>query len=138
MTTLQQSENLPLTRARAIAEGHLVDLGLWATWCHFKKPVACSAAVWNRYIVPNVGLRALYREYEQGRAVAILLALYAAIGDGIPKARQYLFEVSIRLDDEQVHKIRLKVLYGPGDTGEPVRTILLPDDNYPQSEGECS
>ncbi len=138
MKTPEESENLPLSRARAIAEGRLVDLGLWAKWCGFKKPVACSAAVWNRYVVPNVGLRALYRQFEQGRAIAILLALYAAIGKGIPRARQYLFEVILRMDDEQEHKVRFKVLYGPGDTGQPVRTILLPEENYPQTQGECS
>ena len=56
-------ENAPIifqySRAQAIEDGVLIDLTEWAKELGFKVPVACTAAVWNGYIVPTERTRAL-------------------------------------------------------------------------------
>jgi hypothetical protein len=47
------------TRAQAIEDGVLVDLTDWAKETGFKVPVACTAAVWNGYVVPPQGTESL-------------------------------------------------------------------------------
>ena len=56
-------EDVPVTfsytRAQAIDDGVLVDMTEWAKETGFRIPVACTAMVWNRYIVPPNGPKEL-------------------------------------------------------------------------------
>ncbi len=56
-------ENAPViyryTRQQAIEHGVLVDLTEWARETGFTIPVACTAAVWNQYIVSPDGTKGL-------------------------------------------------------------------------------
>ena len=117
------------TRAQAIADGVLVDLTPWAKETGFRIPVACTAAVWHDYIVPPDGTRELGQS-ERGRAHDVLWMLYNAIrhrnaaGDD-----RLLFKVIFLQAPGRHETVELKALCGPGDQGEPVLTILLPDED---------
>ena len=113
------------TRAQALEDGVLVDLTEWAKELGFRFPVACTATLWNDYIVPPQGTRELGQS-ERGRAHDVLWMLFNAIrrsGDGDMVSFEVLF---LRTDGRQA-LVKLKSLCGPGDQGEPVLTIMLPN-----------
>ena len=124
-------ENVPVifqySRAQAIEDGVLIDLTEWARESGFKVPVACTAAVWNGYIVPTERTRALGQS-ERGRAHDVLWMLFNAIrknGSGDTLMFQVMF-----LQTPHRHVIvKLKCVCGPGDQGEPVVTIMLPGED---------
>ena len=66
------------TRAQAIEDGVLVDLTAWARETGFKVPVACTATVWQGYIVPPQGTESLGQS-ERGRAHDLLWMLFVAV-----------------------------------------------------------
>ncbi len=117
------------TRAQAIEDGVLVDLGSIApqvTRQHYKYPVACTAAVWGiieqsvqnpRYANDYPGVihdilwmsRMNVKQLSQDQSIA----LFQVIIHGAGRKRLYTF----------------KIVAGPGDKGEPVLTVLLPDED---------
>lgn len=120
------------TRAEAIEDGVLVDLSAqFPEECGlFKWPVACTAAVWN--IIEQA-----VNDEETGNSYK------GVIWDMMWMARfpvktidpsTILYDVIITGPwshnpeaDEAKH--RFKVVAGPGDTPEPVITIMLPDED---------
>ena len=70
MNTRNPFEDAPVisryTRQQAIEDGVLVDLTEWSQEAGFTIPVACTAAVWNQYIVPPDGTKELGQS-ERGR-----------------------------------------------------------------------
>ena len=118
------------TRAQAIDDGVLVDLTEWAGETGFTIPVACTVAVWNQHITPSEATRALGQS-ERGRAHDVLWMLFNAIRRSSPgtSTDRLIFEV-IFLQTPRKHKtVKLKAICGLGDQGEPVVTILLPNEN---------
>lgn len=117
------------TRAQAIADGVLVDLTDWARQTGYRVPVACTSAIWDGYIVPTDGLKAIYHDSERGRAHDLLWMLLLAIRKSSRHAEQIDFQVIFRMPNGKVQTVALKAVCGPGDNGEPVITILLPDED---------
>ena len=124
-------ENAPVifqySRAQAIEDGVLIDLTEWAKELGFKIPVACTAAVWNGYVVPTERTRELGQS-ERGRAHDLLWMLFNAIrecgsGDGL------LFQVMFLQTPHRHVVVKLKSVCGPGDHGEPVLAIMLPGED---------
>lgn len=111
------------TRAEAIADGVLVDVTVWAgsdaiVGGGFKIPVAFTRAVWNLVEAPKRS-----NQDTRGRAHdVIFLACCAAART--PNADRCAF--TVRLGRRNV---RLKLQVGPGDQGEPVATVMLPDED---------
>ncbi|PLS85842.1 MAG: hypothetical protein CYG60_10410 [Actinobacteria bacterium] len=105
------------TRAQAIEDGVLVDVSETAREAGFGLPVALTSAVWAD--VNAQGER-------EGRLWDVLYVAYVT-------AHRF------RHDSERVYRLRMPVgrkkLYeaklhvGPGDRGEPVVTIMLPDES---------
>lgn len=110
------------TRKQAIADGVLVDVSEWASpqgmMGGFTIPVAMTAAVWAL-----VEASAGSHEDTRGRAHDVLWMAALA-------ARRHLdtdhaaFEVLIGGT-----LIELVLHVGPGDEGEPVATIMLPEED---------
>jgi hypothetical protein len=46
-----------------------------------------------------------------------------------PKQDTLLFDLFVRSDNRSAKRVTLKAICGPGDTPEPVLTILLPDED---------
>ena len=88
------------TRRQAIEDGVLIDLTQWAKETGFKYPVACTATVWNQYIVPPAqeeNTRDL-GQCERGRAhdlrsvpdsVSAAFIIGAAPSSSMPGSRAY-------------------------------------------------
>jgi len=131
MNTSNPFDEMPVifryTRKQAIDDGVLVDLSEWARETGFTIPVACTAAVWNQYVMPPQGTTQLGQS-ERGRAHDLLWMLFVAIkrsqgGDRL------LYEVIFLNKKHQHETVTLKAICGPGDDGEAVLTILLPNED---------
>src|SRR5205823_1413783 len=115
------------SRADAIRDGVLVDVSAAAREAGFKYPVALTAAAWARCVAVPPGVAC---QDEAGRLwdVVYLFRLAAGRSGGGPEVR---FGVHVRNDNRERTPplIRLKALCGPGDAGEPVVTVMLPDED---------
>src|SRR5258707_1122633 len=115
------------SRTQAIADGVLVDVTKTAREAGFKFPVALTAAVWERFVSVPEGVVC---QDEAGRLwdVHWMLRLAIAQGDGGTVAR---FGVHVRNTNHSgiPPLVRLKALCGPGNSGEPVITVMLPDED---------
>jgi len=117
------------TRAQAIEDGVLVDLTAWAKETGFRVPVACTAAVWNGYVVPPQGAVS-FGQSERGRGHDLLWMLYVAIkASRNAKRDQILYQVLFQKAPGKMEEVTLKAHFGPGDDGEPVVTIMLRNED---------
>jgi len=127
------------TRAQALEDGVLVDLTEWAKETGFTIPVACTSAVWNGYVVPPEQTRKLGQS-ERGRGHDLLWMLFVAIkrqsahgranGNGrVHTNDQLLYEVLFLQAPNKHETVKLKAICGAGDNGEPVMTIMMPDED---------
>lgn len=116
------------TRAHALADGVLVDATSLASEAGFVFPVALTETLYHSYIVPALDLVAEGQSI-QGRLWDLLYVLKFAIA----KARDtdtILFTVLFLMSSGSTQvPIDLKAVCGPGDDGEPVLTIMLPDED---------
>jgi hypothetical protein len=121
------------TRANAIEDGVLVDVTERAKELGFKFPVAITLAAWNACIkwTPQDAAKSAVPNDESGRLHDVLWQLYNHIKrDG--KQNPLPFAVlAVRPGDRggKVSLIELKSFCGPGDSREPVITIMLPDED---------
>ena len=114
------------TRAQAIEDGVLVDVSETAKEAGIKFPVAMTRAVWCEIVEPDAIAKS-HGESERGRIWDVLWMLRVAIKAGMDgdTIRYYLLATK----DGRKHKVELKAVCGPGDTLEPVITIMLPNED---------
>ena len=116
------------TRAQALEDGVLVDVSEVAREAGIRFPVAMTRTVWGQYVEAPPGVQC---QDEQGRLWDILWMLYCAIrksGGG----SQIDFRLLVRNHNHALtgkDVVRLKAVCGPGDDGEPVVTIMLPEED---------
>ena len=114
-------------RADALADKVLVDISDEARQLGFRVPVATTAAVYA-YLDP---LESLIREGQSlaGRTHDLLSVLRFA-GAVHPDRSMLHFRVLFVLTPGcPPEPVALKAIIGPGDSGEPVLTILLPSED---------
>lgn len=97
----------------------------WAKETGFRYPVAVTRAVWAGIIEPPARSKA-NGESERGRAHDVLWMAYLAIRGANGRDR-VAFRVLATGHRKRLHT--LIVVCGPGDTAEPVLTIMLPEDD---------
>ena len=118
------------TRAQAIDDGVLVDL---SALCPsdtrlYKWPVACTAAVWS--LIEKACHKTETDEYvevplnEVGPWVWDLCWMSIKAKTSVISPSEHLFICTI---GRRAHTF--KAVCGPGDNGEPVITIMLPDED---------
>ena len=113
------------TRAQAIDDGFLIDVTETAREAGISFPTAMTAAVWEQCV--TVPEKAAWQD-EMGRLWDVLTMLRYAIAHS--KATQELaFSVAVQNDARGPSRVELKALCGPGDQGEPVITIMMPDED---------
>ena len=116
------------TRAQALEDGVLVDVSETAKEAGIKFPVALTRAVWANYVEVPEGVLA---QDESGRLWDILFLLRCQIprsqGDTLH------FQLYVRNHNRErltrQDLVTLKAVCGPGDDGEPVVTVMLPDED---------
>ena len=120
------------TRVQAIADGVLVDVTKTAREAGFRWPVAVTAGVWDYCVAwpDDNGL-----QDEPGRLWDVLYMAHVAIrrlppGTTPPTRLPYeLYVVPRGSTTGQALRQTLHLHAGPGDRGEPVVTILLPNED---------
>ena len=121
------------TRAQAIEDGVLIDTGSMAQEAGFKWPVAVTSAAWADCIAwtDDDSDKQVYQD-QSGRLWDVLFMASHAIRQGSGSGDRLLFKLyRVRRDRYSKEAIlaTLKLIVGPGDQGEPVITILLPDED---------
>ena len=116
------------SRAQAIEDGVLVDVSSAAREAGIKFPVTMTRTVWGKYVEVPEGVKC---QDEQGRLWDILWMFRCAAakfdGDTL------LFKLYVRNNNRErltrQDLVTLKAICGPGDTPDPVITIMLPDED---------
>ena len=114
------------TRAQALEDGVLVDVSEIAKEAGIKFPVALTSAVHCKYVEVPAGV---IGQDETGRLWDILWVFRFAAAKF--NGSTLLFKVHVRNDNRDCMPplVTLKAVCGPGDTPEPVITIMLPDED---------
>ncbi|MGB5255241.1 MAG: DUF6573 family protein [Sedimenticolaceae bacterium] len=117
------------TRTQAIEDGVLVDAGPMAQEAGFKWPVALTSAVWEDCVAwTDDDIEKQIHQDQSGRLWDLLCMASHAIRSGEGSGDRMLFQlyrVPRNGQSMEAELIKLKLIVGPGDSGEPVITILL-------------
>ena len=121
------------TRAQALADGVLIDAGPMARETGFRRPVAITSAAWRDCVAwtDSDNQRQIHQD-QSGRLWDVLFM--AAYGARKAKDHKEQLEFSLYRVPRDGHtkkslRTTLKLISGPGDDGEPVITILLPNED---------
>ena len=113
------------SRAQAVADGVLINITKLASEAGFRYPVAMTSAAWHDCVRVD---SADGVHDETGRLWDVLNMLSFAI-KGNRESSVIHFCVAVADAHERVTEVRLKCICGPGDTAEPVLTIMLPEED---------
>ena len=121
------------TRAEALADGVLIDAGSMAREAGFRWPVAITVAAWEDCVVWSESDSDRQTHQDQsGRLWDVLFMAAYAARTNVKGSAELLFElyrVPRNGQATQTELTTLKLVVGPGDDGEPVMTILLPNED---------
>lgn len=120
------------TRARALADGFLVDVSQVGKEAGFSVPVATTRRVWDEIVTPPDSARELGQS-EDGRLWDVLWMLRYAISKG-GNTDLILYQLIVQNDyehdaEDPRYEVTLKAQIHGGDNGEPVLTIMMPDED---------
>jgi hypothetical protein len=115
------------TRAQALADGVLIDVSDFAREAGFKLPVAVSDTLYHGYLTPPLEL-AKEGQSLNGRLWDTLSVLRYAIKSASATDRLSFTVLFAQVPDAEPEPVDLLAVCGPGDSGEPVITIMLPSD----------
>jgi len=142
MTTRQSKLNIDrvfghvittYSRAQALEDGVLVDVSTLGQEVGFKWPVALTRAAWCDCVQWSSGDdhdQAV--QDEQGRLWDVLFMAVYAIKTATHAGDRLNFKLCRVPNDgcsQAAQDVTLKLIVGPGDNGEPVITILLPNED---------
>jgi hypothetical protein len=121
------------TRAQAIEDGVLVDMnqgefGEVAREAGFQFPIAMTATAYGQY-VDLTPAAVMAGNDRAGRWWDILWMLKHGIQSCRGNSSELLFNLHCVVDRIRPTPIALKSVCGPGDNGEPVITIMLPEED---------
>lgn len=111
------------TRAQAIEDGQLVDVSSVAKEAGIKFPVALTRSVFDAYVSVPPGVEC---QDEAGRLWDILWMLRLA---GRRGGETIQYSLYVRNDNRRPRRVSLKAICGPGDTLDPVITVMLPNED---------
>lgn len=116
------------SRAQAIDDGFLVDVSQTAREAGIKWPTALTRAVYDRYVaIPD----AVVGQDVRGRLWDIVMMYRFAVGRSRTAGDTLLFKLHVRNSNRggTPPLVTLKAIAGPGDTAEPVITIMMPQED---------
>ena len=121
------------TRSQAIEDGVLIDVGSMAKEAGFKWPVALTADAWADCVAwTDADSQQQVYQDQSGRLWDLVFMASHAIRSSKDSGDRLLFQlyrVSRDGHSTEAELVTLKLIVGPGDTGEPVITILLPHED---------
>lgn len=115
------------TRAEAIQDGVLIDITTEAKEIGFKIPTAITSTLYNRYIVPPKGIEGEGQSISGRLHDTLMMIIYAAKDrwDGSMVECNIFYVMG---EGPQLEKITFWAITSAGDEGEPVLTVMLPED----------
>ncbi len=121
------------TRAQAIADGVLVEAGSLIKENVFNWPVALTSAAWDDCVAwsDDDSEKQVYQD-QSGRLWDVLYMAACEIRNSNGSGEQMLFQLyRVPRDGKamEAELVTLKLIVGPGDQGEPVITIMLPNED---------
>ena len=126
------------TRAQALEDGVLVDAGPMAEEIGFRFPVALTSAVWADCVAwtDSDSQKKPFQD-QSGRLYDVLFMAAFAIRTSEQSSDRLLYGALLyelyRVPRDgfstEAKPVTLKLIIGPGDHGEPVVTILLPEED---------
>ena len=114
------------TRKQAIEDGVLIDVTPMAKEAGFKWHTAVTSGLWYDYIIPSEELIKQAQSIE-GRLWDVLNVLRMEVRNS--QGAIINFKVIFLMGDSKKKYVDLKCIAGPGDKGEPVLTIMLPEED---------
>lgn len=116
------------SRENALSDGVLVDVSDLAREAGFVIPTAVSDALYHSYLTPPLEL-AKEGLSLTGRLWDVLNVLRYAIKASSSTDRLSFTVLFAQASDTEPEPVNLLAICGPGDSGEPVITIMLPSDD---------
>ncbi len=121
------------TRAQAIEDGVLIDVSETAHEAGFKWPAAITQGAWGDCVAwSDDDNRCQVYQDESGRLWDVLWMAFVAIRQSGGNGASLLYKLHRVPRGGRRTKARLttlKLAVGPGDTGDPVITIMLPHED---------
>ena len=121
------------SRRQAIEDGVLVDVTDTAREAGFRIPVALSRNVWDRLVALPEGYRGFQDEAGRLWDVLWMARLYALRASDSDRVTMCVLVHDIRKDLSDSNRPPRRhspiVAIGAGDEGEPVATIMWPEDD---------
>lgn len=116
------------SRAQAIDDGALVDVTETAREAGFRWPLAITRAAWESCVTVPAGVHC---QDEAGRLWDVVFMAHFAIKRSRAGGTRLPFQLHVRNDNRnRTPPLRtLVLLTGPGDQGEPVVTICMPEED---------
>jgi len=115
------------SRAQAIEDGVLVDVTEQAKAIGFRLPTVVTATLYQGYVAPPAGLEGEGQSVTGRLHDLMVLALFAA--RRTINTDRVTFKVDFLMAPGRKETVDVIVHIGPGDEGEPVLTIMLPEDD---------
>jgi len=120
------------TREQAIEDGFLVDVTETAREAGFCIPVALTRAVWEDCVEWNEAdsKRQTHQDLSGRLWDVVNMAFIAArFNRDSSTVNYYLYRVPRGDRGKKARRVMLKSMVDPGDQGEPVVTIMLPNED---------
>ena len=121
------------SREQAVEDGMLIDATTMAHEASFRWPVALTHAAWCDCVAwSEVDNQNQVYQDESGRLWDVLFMASNAIRTASDSGDQLsfsLYRVPRNGQSQQAEEVILKLVFGPGDQGEPVVTILMPNED---------
>jgi len=108
-----------------LEDGVLVDVSEMAREAGFRWPVAVTATVWA--LIEAIPERYRGLQSTDGRLWDVLWMASCAIRSSATSGTELRY--SLMLHTAESSHLTLKLVTGPGDHGEPVVTIMLPEED---------
>lgn len=116
------------TRTQAIDDGVLIDVTQTAHEAGIRLPTVVSQNLWANYITPSAADKRNGQD-TSGRLWDVLWMAYNAMRQPKNASKSRLtYSVVFTMNGRQ-KTVELILACGPGDQGEPVLTIMLPEDD---------
>ena len=113
------------TRADALADGLLIDVTETAKEAGIRWPVAVTSALWTE-IVPNECDSTHHGQSKEGRLWDVLWLFRC---EAVRTSGSRMTYPVLMVENGKHKTVTIKALVHPGDSGEPVITLMLEDED---------
>jgi hypothetical protein len=116
------------SREQALADGVLVDVTEAAKSVGFKVHTAVSGTLYHGYVVPPAGVTGEGQSVT-GRLHDLLFLVLCSAKKSNPGADRDTVRIAFLMEPGRTETVDVIAHIGPGDHGEPVLTLMLPEDD---------